>query len=259
MQYKAIFFDVDGTLVPYEYNALPSDAVSRAVQKAQQHVTVCLVTGRSYGFVKPVLDKLNITSGYAVVNTGSVIVDLSNESVVHELPINKSDVATILTVLRDEQITVYLKDSPLDRSHGIDLHEYIHDSIPEYTYMFLTEEVYPEEKIDRVLQRLSHLNELNMHKTRHKDPQKYGINITHLNATKLHGVQFLLEKLNVTRDEVIGVGDSYNDFPLLMASGLKVAMGNAIEDLKEIADYIAPPVTEDGAVNVIEKFIITNK
>ena len=51
------------------------------------------------------------------------------------------------------------------------------------------------------------------------------------------------------------VGDGYNDFPLLLAGGLKVAMGNAVSDLKKIADYIAPTVDEDGVATVIEKFL----
>lgn len=41
-----------------------------------------------------------------------------------------------------------------------------------------------------------------------------------------------------------------------MACGLKVAMGNAVQDLKEIADYIAPSVDEDGIADVIEKFVL---
>lgn len=42
-----------------------------------------------------------------------------------------------------------------------------------------------------------------------------------------------------------------------MACGLKVAMGNATEDLKAIADYIAPSVDDDGVVDVIAKFILS--
>ncbi|MEW6610054.1 MAG: HAD hydrolase family protein [Patescibacteria group bacterium] len=44
----------------------------------------------------------------------------------------------------------------------------------------------------------------------------------------------------------------------LMACGYKVAMGNAVFSLKDIADYIAPPVEEDGAVHVIEKILEVN-
>jgi hydroxymethylpyrimidine pyrophosphatase-like HAD family hydrolase len=65
-----------------------------------------------------------------------------------------------------------------------------------------------------------------------------------------------MKKLHLKKDEIIGVGDGYNDFPLLMACGLKVAMGNAVPDLKEIADYIAPSVVEDGVVDIISKFIV---
>jgi hypothetical protein len=41
-----------------------------------------------------------------------------------------------------------------------------------------------------------------------------------------------------------------------MACGLKVAVGNAVEELKEIADYIAPPLEEDGVADVINKFVL---
>lgn len=43
-----------------------------------------------------------------------------------------------------------------------------------------------------------------------------------------------------------------------MACGLRVAMGNAVDDLKAIADYIAPSVDDDGLAEVIEKFILSN-
>lgn len=45
-------------------------------------------------------------------------------------------------------------------------------------------------------------------------------------------------------------------FLFLMACGLKVAMGNAVSELKTIADYIAPTIDEDGVADVIEKFIL---
>lgn len=41
-----------------------------------------------------------------------------------------------------------------------------------------------------------------------------------------------------------------------MANPLRIAMGNAVDDLKAIADYIAPPVEKDGVAHVIEKFIL---
>ncbi|MDG7042371.1 MAG: HAD hydrolase family protein [Nitrososphaerota archaeon] len=64
------------------------------------------------------------------------------------------------------------------------------------------------------------------------------------------------EKLGIKKEETIGVGDFPNDLPLFKVSGLKVAMGNAVPDLKAIADYIAPTYEEDGVAEVLRKFIL---
>ncbi len=90
----------------------------------------------------------------------------------------------------------------------------------------------------------------------HEDPKRFGIMIGHTEATKQHGIQQVAKHLGINTHEMIGIGDGYNDFPLLMACGLKVAMGNAVDELKAIADYIAPPVTKDGVADVIEKYIL---
>jgi Cof subfamily protein (haloacid dehalogenase superfamily) len=253
MHYKALFLDVDGTLIPYDYDALPSDVVCNAIQEAQKHVTICLVTGRGLGFVRPILNKLQIHSGYVVLNTGAVIVDLASDTVVHDQTLDKSEITQIMKLLKNETINFYLK-TDID---GIAHKNGYFDAGTQFekAYMLMTQEEHSEEIIDKILSQLSRFTSINAFKTVHKDSTKFGLNITHINATKLHGVQFLLEKLQIQREEVIGVGDSYNDFPLLMASGLKVAMGNAIDDLKAIADYTAPPVTEDGVATVINKFI----
>jgi len=85
---------------------------------------------------------------------------------------------------------------------------------------------------------------------------KVHVVISHPEATKQHGILEVAEILDIETHEIIGIGEGYNDFPLLMACGFKVAMGNAVSDLKEIADYIAPTVHKDGVAHVIEKFIL---
>lgn len=87
---------------------------------------------------------------------------------------------------------------------------------------------------------------------------KVSLLISHTAATKQHAILKVAEILKIDTHEIIGVGDGYNDFPLLMACGLKIAMGNAVLELKEIADYIAPSVDEDGVAHIIEKFILSS-
>jgi hypothetical protein len=54
----------------------------------------------------------------------------------------------------------------------------------------------------------------------------------------------------------MGVGDQENDVPLVRWAGLGIAMGNAAPAVKEAADWIAPPLKEDGAAVAIERFIL---
>ncbi len=79
--------------------------------------------------------------------------------------------------------------------------------------------------------------------------------ITSLKGTKNLAVLELIKYLDLNRSEVVGVGDGYNDFPLLEASGFKVAMGNANDELKEIADVIIPSLDEDGLAFLIDKLL----
>lgn len=54
---------------------------------------------------------------------------------------------------------------------------------------------------------------------------------------------------------IISDGDGYNDFSLLMACGLKIAMGNPIEDLNAVVDEVVPSVEEDGLVYILKKYL----
>ena len=63
--------------------------------------------------------------------------------------------------------------------------------------------------------------------------------------------------LGIKPEEVICVGDAGNDVHMLEYAGLSVAMGNAFDDIKAIADYVTHTNEEDGVAHVIEKFILS--
>ena len=68
-------------------------------------------------------------------------------------------------------------------------------------------------------------------------------------------VEKLMKHLDVKKDKVICVGDSYNDLPMFRQAGLGVAMENAQTEVKEAADFITGSNDEDGIVKVISKFM----
>ncbi|MEM6521597.1 MAG: HAD hydrolase family protein, partial [Cyanobacteria bacterium P01_C01_bin.70] len=70
-------------------------------------------------------------------------------------------------------------------------------------------------------------------------------------------VQYLAEELlGLTSDQVMTVGDNFNDYEMLQYAGVGVAMGDAPEGVKSIADWVAPSVEDDGVVTAIEQFIL---
>ena len=58
----------------------------------------------------------------------------------------------------------------------------------------------------------------------------------------------------MNREEIVAVGDGYNDLSMIQFAGLGVAMGNANDDVKETADYITTSVDEDGIQKALKHF-----
>jgi Cof subfamily protein (haloacid dehalogenase superfamily) len=84
----------------------------------------------------------------------------------------------------------------------------------------------------------------------------YFLEIISKDAGKGVGLKALADYLNVKQEEVIAIGDAGNDLDMIEYAGLGVAMANASENVKEIANYITDSNNEDGVAHVIEKFIL---
>jgi HAD superfamily hydrolase (TIGR01484 family) len=80
---------------------------------------------------------------------------------------------------------------------------------------------------------------------------------TNPQANKGTAVKFLAENLyGLQSEQVLTIGDNANDIEMVKYAGIGVAMGNAPEDLKLCADWVAPPIGEDGAAIALEKFVL---
>ncbi|MFM2484734.1 Cof-type HAD-IIB family hydrolase [Celerinatantimonas yamalensis] len=84
----------------------------------------------------------------------------------------------------------------------------------------------------------------------------YFLEFMHPSANKGAGVAALAEHLNIAREQVICVGDAGNDHHMLRWAGLGVAMGNADEQTKALADCVTATNDEDGVAQVIERFVL---
>jgi Cof subfamily protein (haloacid dehalogenase superfamily) len=76
--------------------------------------------------------------------------------------------------------------------------------------------------------------------------------ITPIGVTKWSAIQRLAHDWQITDAEICAIGDDVNDIPMIRAAGLGVAMGNAVPQLKAVADRIAPTHDENGVAEVVE-------
>ncbi len=80
---------------------------------------------------------------------------------------------------------------------------------------------------------------------------------THPEATKGAAVAHLAEKiLGLKPEQVMTIGDNFNDVTMLSYAGLAIAMGDAPDEVKALADWVAPSVESDGVALALEKFIL---
>lgn len=166
-----------------------------------------------------------------------------------EFPLPTSALPRILQIFKRYKQEIQFFDGTSDVEHNAqDLAETVFS-------VYLSKA--PEKLVDIIIRELHTIPHIETHKMiSWKDKKFFSIEVTSDQATKLHGIVEIMKILKIKKREIIGVGDSYNDFPLLMASGLKIAMGNAVPELKAIADFVAPSVEEDGVATIIEKFIL---
>ncbi len=246
-KYKAIICDVDGTLINTKASKLPSEKVTQAINKISKKIHIGVATSRPYDYVKHIAKHLNL-SGPSILVGGAQIVDIATGKTLWEQTLNPKDFEAATKILVREKVNFFINDNGIDCEFN--------DSYVLHKPYSIVPTKLTEKQADDIVKKLSHIPTLAVHKIYAVSRGEFFMDITDAGATKQHAILKLAQILNIKTHEIIGVGDGYNDFPLLMACGLKVAMRNAPEDLKAIADYIAPTVEEDGVADVIEKFLI---
>ena len=231
-KYKALMLDLDGTTIKNQKQAVPTEKVIRAIEKAKQKVAVGVVTSRPEFWAMPVIKILSLNAP-CVFAGGGQIIDPQTSKILWEKQIPYDEAEKIRGVLTELKIP-FIGDGKFEFG------------IPDID----------QEKISLIKSKLKAFKNIEVQRTLGYEGEKDWIQITNINATKQYAIYEVSKILKIKPLEIIGVGDAYNDFPFLMACGLKVAMGNAVSELKTIADYIAPTIDEDGVADVIEKFIL---
>ncbi|MDO5119865.1 MAG: Cof-type HAD-IIB family hydrolase [Coriobacteriales bacterium] len=253
---KALFFDVDGTLLSHKQGIIPQSAID-AIHAAQARgVKAIIATGRD--IVE--LDKLPIHDvdfdAYLTLN-GNICLD-SDRKMFDGNPIDPGEVEVLVSIFKagripfvligqDKRYINYVDDVVINtqlQTHGTipEVGEYHGETI--YQCLAFVDA--------SVRQRLEHMLD-HCTITSWNDT---GIDIIAKTGGKDAGIQKFLDREGITRSHIMAFGDGENDRPMLEYAAIGVAMGNGVEKLKAIADYITTSVDDDGIANALRHFEI---
>lgn len=247
MPYKLLALDIDGTLVKEHTNTV-SSAVIDSIKQAQEKVVVVLVSARARADQQIIIDALELNQQFHVIENGTKVINTSGELEYTKF-IPTQEVQAIRELTQDICKSVgYCID-------GAWLQELPCSTDDCVTTISLIAEKDLAETMPALLDQL---------------PQTYCVTvgnhwsdftlsvvlISHKDASKGGGLRYVQQKLGISPEETIAVGDGASDVPMMQYAGLKIAMGNAEDKLKKVADHVVAPVSEDGVVDVINRFIL---
>lgn len=249
MQYKAVISDIDGTLAPVElHSRLSQKVIDAIVAHMKNGYFFSVATGKPFSLIEHVVDQLKLTTPI-IVDNGAAIYDPIKKEPIIDFIIDSPTASQLLDFVKAHSSEYRVSC----RSQNWKNSETLPQNDPVRKFIILDLLL---EKTEEIIKKLHSLfPQLHIVKTSSDLGTQYNaIYISSGDATKQHAVLQLSHLIGVNTSEIIGVGDHYNDFPLLMACGMKVAMGNAVSELKAIADYVAPSVEDDGIVDVLTRF-----
>lgn len=264
MTIKLIATDIDGTILKHSGEFNP-EVIECIHELDKNGVKIVLVTGRMHKSAKKIADELGLQT-HIVSYQGALVRDNTPEqNILYERYIPEDTAKKIIDWAKkqDVHINLYMNDDLyVEKENEFTLKYATHQNIPfnilpfedahfENINKILLIDYNDADKITRVTQQLQEdFSELFIVKS-----TDFFCEVCHKEATKGDGLRCIQETLGISKEETLTIGDHNNDIDLLKAGGVKVAMGNGVEELKQIADYVTDTVENNGFVKAVEKFV----
>ena len=267
MNYKLIVLDLDGTLTNNKKEITPH-TLETLIKAQKMGVKVVLASGRPTYGIAPLAKKLKLDQyeGYILSYNGGEIIDWKTGELMYKN-------------LLDHDVLPYLYKCAKDNNFAIVTYdgENVLTESPDDIYVQKEAKlnVMNIKKVDNFLEAITHpiakclivgdaerlaVLEKEMHEAL-KDrmgvfrSEPYFLELVPKGIDKARSLAVLLEELGMRQEEMIAIGDGFNDLSMIKFAGLGVAMANAQEIVRKNANNITLSNQEDGEAHVVSKFI----
>ena len=255
-QIKAVFFDIDGTLISFKTHEVPKSTIEAIKELQDKGIKAILATGRSINSIEHV--KHLDFDGYITFNGGYCLT--KDLEVLHREPIDARDIESVLA---------YAKEKALSFSFMSEKEITIHDVTPEIAGMYAHLNLPVPKLVDMETVDTGSILQTNIFLGPEEEqefmekvmPNSLSSRWTPLFAdvnpkglSKKVGIDIFCKHFGVELEETMAFGDGGNDISMLKHVKVGVAMGNANPEVKVISDYVTDDVDDDGIWNALKKF-----
>lgn len=290
--YKLVAIDLDGTMLN-QYGII-TEKTKKAISKAQEKgVEVMIASGRAITSVKRFSKEIN-SNKYFISGNGAITYDIKNNKILYENILSKTKALKIIKICEENSIyyNVYTKNGIIAKNLSYNTLYYYKDNLTKpdenRTHINIVENVYDyfeqrEEKIlkimicdehktvfNSIVRKLKELSEIEVLEVSHMSRKiiKQGTDeialeyfyteVSAKDVDKWNALEEIIGLMNISKEEVVTIGDNANDLKMITNAGLGVAMGESAPYVKQSADIIAPTNDEDGVAIILNKIFDLN-
>lgn len=261
---RALFFDVDDTLIPRGSPLVTESALEAIRECHQAGYKIIVATGRGYYLMQSDI-KERVPADYLITVNGCCV-NGGDGRVLKTYPMSRDDAEGIIADCMERDYTFGFKfdDSFQVYNHYEDfvtrycspgiIRDWIDDDTAERSYHIrhglpLSGFIYsPDCEAMALKDRYPGMRFVYAQK-------KFGsLECFDINSNKGRCIRDLMKDLDISLDECMAFGDSQNDIDMLEMCGTGIAMGNALDEVKAVADYVTDGIYDDGIVKALKHF-----
>ena len=264
--YRLIAIDLDGTLLtPSPHKVITPRTTDLLCQAAASGIAIVIATGQRYPVLQHICANLPLTAPQIIEN-GAVIVDIRSGAILHKKMLPTEYILPALETLRTFGFyrAYHTEDEVyVDRDTPRALHWY-RPPVPPVIQVADVASLYPQPCIkvvgigeeSKLRQKRHELEGIFAGKLYVTQTSFDLIEFLHPAVSKVNALKQIAADLGIAPPEIVAIGDNHNDIGMLQFAGLGVAMGNAHDEVKEVADYVTASNAEEGVAAVLEKLVL---
>lgn len=257
---KLCVFDVDGTLVTKGTRKIPASCIHALKELQQQGIKVAIASGRApFAMEKDLIKQIRFD--YFVCSNGAYV-ETGDHKPLYQFQLTAEETLYLIQMFRNTDNALMFQNA--DAAHCY--HGYKRISHMLEGFLGRLDILIDDRESDTYLQDTLPLaavakiedNEIEKMKMAFPqfvftpfNPTFYDINGPHNKAT---GIEHICKAMSCSMDDVICFGDDYNDMEMVQACGIGVAMGDAREALREVADYVTDICSRDGIAKALKHY-----